>query len=296
MRFLRRLVPIVAGLGLVASTFAGCEWPEGTRFVDRVYTETQIEVHRNILYRETTDYLGQPKQLYLDIYEPRRPEDGEQPSDQAPETRSERPVMMWMFGGAWVLGNRGTMANHSMDSARRGYVAINIDYRIRTIGADIIAAAWDAYDDVVAAVQWIKDHAAEYGIDADAIVAGGISAGGINAMHLLYAPGQRPTGPTESPIAGGVAISGLSFIGPQGIDPPSIMHQGTADPITPYATARTTCDEAVANGSECNWFGYEGGTHGLAGQAAQVQDDTALMIFERILWPQGYRPEFPNED
>jgi acetyl esterase/lipase len=282
MRFLRRLVPLVAGLGLVASTFAGCDWPEGTRFVDRVFEESQIEVRRDIVYRSTTNYLGQPVDLKLDVYLPRD------------DDRSERPVMMWMFGGAWVLGNRGTMASHSMDSARRGYVAVNIDYRIRAIGADIIAAAWDAYDDTLVAVQWIKDHADEYGIDPDAIVAGGISAGGINAMHLLYAPGQRPNGPSESPIAGGVAISGLSFIGPQGVDPPSIMHQGTADPITPYDTARTTCDQAIANGSECNWFRYEGASHGLVGQTAQVQDDTALMIFERVLWAQGYRPEFPN--
>lgn len=283
MRFLRRLVPAIVGLGLVASTVAGCEWPEGTRFVDRVYAESEIEVTTDVVYRNTTKFDGTPVALELDIYEPRD------------DTRSERPVVVWMFGGAFLIGERGQMAGYSMDSARRGYVAINIDYRTRGIGGDVIAGAWDAYEDVLAAVAWIKAHAAEYDLDPDAIVAGGVSAGGITAMHLLYAPGQRPGGPTESPIAGGVAISGLSFIGPTGVDPPSIMHQGTADPITPYDSARVTCDEAIAAGSECNWYGYEGANHGLIGHVAEVQDETALMIFERILWPQGYRPEFPNE-
>lgn len=282
MRLLRRLVPAVVGLGLLASSLAGCDWPETTRFVYRVYDEDEIQVTRDIIYRRTTNWQGVPVELKLDIYAPRD------------DTRSERPVMMWMFGGAWLIGNRGTMASHSMDFARRGYVSVNIDYRIRAIGEDIIGAAWDAYDDSVAAVQWIKDHAAEYDLDPDAIVAGGISAGGINAMHLLYAPGSRPTGPTESPIAGGVAISGLSFAGPSGVDPPSIMHQGTNDPITPYAQAEVACNEARAAGSECNWFRYEGAGHGLPGLSAQVLDTTALMIFERVLWKQGYRTEFPK--
>jgi acetyl esterase/lipase len=277
MRFLRRLVPALLGLALLASS-AGCDWPEGTRFVDRVFTE--VEVTEGVSYRSTTNFRGEPVDLKLDIHEP------------VGDTREERPVVMWMFGGAWVFGERGQMTGFANDSAMRGYVGVTIDYRIREPGADIVASAWDAYDDAVAAVQWLKDNAAEYRIDPDAIVAGGISAGGINAMHLLYAPGTR--GPAESPIAGGVAISGLSFAAPSGVDPPSIMQHGTVDPITPYNSAKTTCDEAVAAGSDCSWIEYEGAGHGLFDHLTEVQDSTALLIFERVLWNQGYTAEFPN--
>lgn len=274
MRALRRLVPALVGMALLATGITGCEWPEGTRFVDEVFTD--IQVTEGVLYRSTTTFDGQPVDLRLDIYQPRG------------DTREERPVVMWMFGGAWVFGNRAQMANYARDSAERGYVGVTIDYRIRSGGGDIVAAAWDAYDDAVAAVAWLKEHAGEYGLDPDAIVAGGISAGAINAMHLLYAPGTR--GPATSPVAGGVAISGLSFAAPSGVDPPSIMHHGTVDNIVPYAAAQATCTGAVNAGSECNWLEYENAGHEIgATQVAQIQETTATLVFERVLWGLGYR-------
>jgi acetyl esterase/lipase len=283
MRALRRLVPAVVGL-VLATSLGGCDWPEGTRFVHEVFTgQNEIKVHENIVYRSTTTFDGRPIDLKLDIYEPTRDE-----NVSNHDTRRERPVVMWMFGGAWVFGNKDQMDAYARDSAERGYVGVTIDYRIRSAGADIVAAAWDAYDDAVAAVDWLKAHAGEYGLDPDAIVAGGISAGAINAMHLLYAPGTR--GPATSPVAGGVAISGLSFTGPTGVDPPSIMFEGTADAIVPYSAAKNTCTQATNAGSECNWHEYEGAGHeiGLT-RSGEIQQITATLIFERVLWGQGYR-------
>ena len=46
-------------------------------------------------------------------------------------------MLMWMFGGAWVFGNKGHMATFAEDSARRGYVGVSIDYRIRPGATDI---------------------------------------------------------------------------------------------------------------------------------------------------------------
>jgi acetyl esterase/lipase len=276
----RRFMAALGGLVLLASaSVAGCEWPEGTRFVDHVFDE--VDITRDVVYRSTTAYNGVPVDLRLNVYQPRG------------DTRAERPVVMWMFGGAWIFGDRNQMEAYAIDSARRGYVAVTIDYRIRFLQwldtAGTLAAAMDAYDDAVAAVAWLKEHAGEYGIDPDAIVAGGISAGAINAMHLLYAPGTR--GPETSPVAGAVAISGLSFVTPSGIDPPSIMHHGTADAIVPHGSATTTCNAAKAAGSECNWLEYEGAGHEIgATRGLEIQETTADLIFERVLWPLGYRP------
>jgi len=52
-------------------------------------------------------------------------------------------------------------------------------------------AAFDAYDDAVAGVEWLKANAATYGIDANVIIGAGYSAGAINALNLLYLPGSR---------------------------------------------------------------------------------------------------------
>jgi acetyl esterase/lipase len=274
MRALRRLLPALLGVALLVTGLSGCDWPEGTRYVHRVFEQT--EPVQTEVYRTTTTFDGQTVELELDIYEP------------AGDRLQERPAVMWMFGGAWIFGSKEQMTAYAVDSALRGYVGVTIDYRIRSGGGDIIAAAWDAYDDAVAAVAWLKEHAAEYGIDPDAIVAGGISAGAINAMHLLYAPGTR--GPETSPVAGAVSISGLSFVTPSGIDPPSIMHHGTNDPIVPHSSATTTCNAAKAAGSECNWLEYQGAGHEIgATRGLEIQETSADLIFERVLWGLGYR-------
>lgn len=273
LRRLRRLAPVVAAVGMLA-TAAGCEWPEGTRYVDEVFDE--VEVTSDIVYRTTTTHDGQTIDLMLDIYEP------------VGDSAQERPAVFWMFGGGWTSGNRDQLAGYAEDSARRGYVGVTIDYRIRPGGGDLIAAAWDAYDDTVAAADWLIDNASDYRIDPDAVVAGGYSAGAINALNLLYAPGTR--GPEESPAAGAVSIAGVSFVGPSGERPPAIMHHGTADNVVSYESGRGTCDTALETGNSCDFLAYEGGDHFIAfSQMEAIQEDSARLIFERVLWPLGYR-------
>jgi acetyl esterase/lipase len=279
MRALRRLLPALLGLGLLASTLGGCEWPDGTRYVDVVFDDVQIT--RDVVYRRTTTWQGQAIDLRMDIYQP------------AGDTVAERPAVMWMFGGAWVAGDRGQMTSFATDSARRGYVGVSIDYRIRPGGGgDILAGAMDAYDDAVAAAQWLRANAAQYRIDPDAIIAGGYSAGGINALNLLYTPGTR--GPATSPVAGAVAVAGLSFNEPTAGDPPALMHNGTNDAIVPYDSSRATCDGARRVGDKCRFYPYEGAGHEIAfTQQALILERTADFIFEIVLVPMGYRATVP---
>lgn len=270
MTTLRRLLPAVLGVAMLATTLTSCEWPEGTRYVHEVFTE--VDVISGVTYRTTTSNTGDPVDLKLDIYEP------------AGDTEDERPVVMWMFGGAWQYGDRNQLASYAQDAARRGYVGVTIDYRIwEGSGFDLVVASNNAYEDTVAAVEWLQDHAAEYDLDADAVVAAGYSAGAINALHALYRP-------SSSPAAGAVAIAGMSFNGPTAGDPPSIMFHGTDDTTVPYATAEGTCNQSQDAGNVCRFVPYEGHGHLIA---FQQQDDieakTADFIFEEVLWPLGYR-------
>jgi acetyl esterase/lipase len=269
-------VPVLAAAAVLA-TAAGCEWPEGTRYVDEVFGE--VEVTRDIVYRTTTTHEGETVELKLDIYEP------------VGDTAAQRPAVFWMFGGGWTAGDRQQLSSYAEDSARRGYVGVTIDYRIRPGGGDLIAAAWDAYDDAVGAADWLKANASDYRIDPNAVVAAGYSAGAVNAMNLLYAPGTR--GPEESPVAGGVAIAGLSFVSsPDEPRPPAIMHHGDADPIVPYDSGLGTCNDARDAGNTCDFLTYEGGDHFIAfTNIEEIQQETAHLIFERVLWPLGYRIE-----
>jgi acetyl esterase/lipase len=276
MRGARRLAVLAFAVGLLGAGLSGCEWPDGTRFVDEVFAD--VDVTTGVVYRHTTTHDGEPIDLELDVYQPRG------------DARAERPVVFWMFGGGWTRGDRNQLADYAQDSARRGYVGVTIDYRIRPdgLGDDVLGAAVDAYDDAVAAAQWLEGHAADYRIDPDAIIAGGYSAGAVNALNLLFMPGFR--GPATSPVAGAVAISGVSLAPPTAGDPPAIMHHGTADDTVPYDSARATCDQTLAVGNVCEFVTYEGGDHFIvSSERDDIQASSAHLVFERVLWPLGYR-------
>jgi predicted esterase len=271
MKTMRRLVPAVLGVALLASTLASCEWPEGTRYVDHVFDE--YDATSGVSYRTTTTYTGQTIDLKLDIYEPQG------------DTVDERPVVMWMFGGYWQYGNRQQMAAYAQDSARRGYVGVTIDYRIRSSdGFDLVGAADDGYEDAVAALQWLHDHAEDYDLDPDAIVAAGYSAGAINALHALHRP-------AETPAAGAVAIAGMVFTPLRADRGASIVFSGTDDTLVPHATAQSQCAQSRDLGNQCLFVPFEGEGHLIgATRAAEIQEQTAHLLFEEVLWPLGYRP------
>ena len=272
MKTMRRLVPAVLGVALLASTLTSCEWPEGTRYVDQVFDA--YDTTAGVTYRTTTTHTGAAIDLKLDIYEP------------SGDTASERPVVMWMFGGSWRFGNRQQLAAYAQDSAKRGYVGVTIDYRIRSSeGFDLVAAANDGYEDAVAALEWLRDHAAEYRLDPDAIIPAGYSAGAINALHALHRP-------ADTPAAGAVAIAGFMFTPVSPDRGASIVFSGTNDTIVSHAVARDQCAQSRDAGNVCRFVVYEGADHliGLT-QAADIQEQTAHLLFEDVLWPLGYRPE-----
>jgi len=270
MKTMRRLVPAVLCVALMASSLASCEWPEGTRYVDLVYSE--VKVTTAITYRSTTTYTGQPIDLKLDIYEPQG------------DTVAERPVVMWMFGGYWQAGDRNQLSAYARDSARRGYVAVTIDYRIRAReNFDLIGAANDGYADAVAAIDWLQDHAADYRLDPDAIVPAGYSAGAINALHALNRP-------ADTPAAGAVAIAGMNFSPIKDDRGSTIMFNGTQDTLVPHATSRDQCAQAHSIGNGCRFVSYQGGHEIGATQSADIMARTADFVFETILYPLGYRP------
>lgn len=100
--------------------------------------------------------------LYLDIY--RR---AELPSEPL-------PVVLFVFGGGWVMGDRNQLQH--LDLLRlveRGYALVTSDYRYST---DAIFPA--LIHDVKAAIRWIRANASNQGLDPDRIAILGPSAGG----------------------------------------------------------------------------------------------------------------------
>jgi acetyl esterase/lipase len=117
-------------------------------------------------------------------------------------SRSPRPCVVVIHGGSWVSGNRldgGTKRWLNDWLAELGYAVASIDYRLSP------QFQWPAQrDDVLAATWFLREHAAELGIDADRLVLLGRSAGGQIATAAAYAeeiPGVRGIvniyGPTD---------------------------------------------------------------------------------------------------
>ena len=117
-------------------------------------------------------YRGRRK---LDIYLPKDTEPGER-----------RPAIIHVHGGAWMIGSRKEQGVPLLGHlAANGWVGFNVDYRLSP------KSAWPAHiEDVEHAVEWVREHADEYGVDPDFIAITGGSAGGhLTALAGLTIPG-----------------------------------------------------------------------------------------------------------
>jgi acetyl esterase/lipase len=83
------------------------------------------------------------------------------------------PLVVLVHGGGWRTGDRAEMAPLAARLAARGYAAATVDYRLS--GQALYPAA---IDDVKLSITWLKEHAAQFGIDPKRVAVGGGSAGG----------------------------------------------------------------------------------------------------------------------
>lgn len=94
-----------------------------------------------------------------------------------------RPVIIYLYGGNWVAGEKAEFAFVGAALARRGFVAVVPDYRIYP------EARWPMFlQDNAAAVRWAWDHAASFGGDPSKLVLMGHSAGADDALSLAVEP------------------------------------------------------------------------------------------------------------
>ena len=114
---------------------------------------------------ENVSYGSCDKWHLLDLY---RPKDAE----------GKLPVLLNIHGGAWVYGDKKVYAPYCMYLATQGFAVVNASYRLapkHTFPAPL--------EDVGAMVEWVVDHAEEYGLDVSNLFFVGDSAG----AHLATA-------------------------------------------------------------------------------------------------------------
>lgn len=96
-------------------------------------------------------------------------------------------VLVFVHGGAFVRGDKQTSTeiygNVLYWFARRGYVGVNIEYRLAP-EATFPAGA----DDVALAMAWLHEHAVDYGGSAEKLFLVGHSAGGTHVASYAFDP------------------------------------------------------------------------------------------------------------
>ena len=131
----------------------------------------------------------------------------------APKDAANRPVVLFVHGGAWLFGDKdmlGLYRGVGRFFARHGAVAVCINYRLAPE-----AKHPDQVMDVARAFAWTRAHARAYGGDPDRILLCGHSAGGHLAALLatdetyLKNPQLGLTDKDGAALKGVMAASGI---------------------------------------------------------------------------------------
>ena len=244
---------------IIITTSISLLFPQNTRYLDEVFDEvikTEDVVYGNapdlpfiFLFEWNTVDID----LNMDIYEP------------AGDTLTSRPAIIFMHSGSFFAGSNEAddMVELSIASAKRGYVAISMEYRL---GLNILSAysgeraVYRGVQDASAAIRYIREFHEDLGIDPNKIFIWGSSAGSFIGLHLAFSEDdERPEstyGGSSDPDLGCIDCEGNDYLhnskpnalvscwGAIGdldwIDGnnqiPTILFHGTLDPIVPFET------------------------------------------------------------
>ncbi len=161
------------------------------------YITTSVSKTNNFTYR-TAAHLNSPyvnensttsSAVTCDIYRP------------TGDTFTNRPAVIVAHAGAFALGSKNNLDVKDLcDSlARKGYVAISINYRkgysiLDNVALHSTRAVYRAIQDGKAAVRYFRANASTYGIDASKVYWVGSSAGAIIGLNSVYLDdSERPT-------------------------------------------------------------------------------------------------------
>ena len=238
--------------------------------------------------------FGEHPRQKLDVYAP-------------PRKGGVKPVLVFLYGGAWNDGDKDIYGFAGAALASRGFVTVIPDYRLYP------EVRYPTFlQDNAAAVRWARDHAAEFGGDPNRIVLMGHSAGAYNASMLALDPrwlreaglpagavkawaglagpydflplddeatirtfGEAPDLPSTQPVN---AVSGD--------DPPAFLATGAADERVAVRHTTTLASRMEAAGAEARTRIYPGVGHvGLVlalaapfrGRAPLLQEASAFL-------------------
>jgi para-nitrobenzyl esterase len=170
------------------------------------------------------------------------------------------PVLVWVHGGAFMVGSGGQPTYEGASLARQGMIVVTLNYRLGKFGFLAHPALTQAIPDeplgnyglmdVLAALKWVQTNIKAFGGDPHKVTLAGQSAGGAAVYDLM-----------SSPLAAGLFSK-------------AIVESGVfSSPATPFATA-----EAAGAAAALTWDPNAKDAAALRKlSAAQVQGDGAAL-------------------
>ncbi|MFS8070364.1 MAG: carboxylesterase/lipase family protein, partial [Byssovorax sp.] len=148
--------------------------------------------------------------LYLNVWSPRL------------EATAKLPVMVWIYGGAYIIGSGGLPIYDGRPFAAKGAVVVSINYRLGCLGffkhpkleaetaADKVKLNNFGLLDQIAALEWVNRNIEKFGGDPGNVTIFGQSAGARSVLALY-----------SSPLITGREAKGL----------PQLFHKGIAQSV-----------------------------------------------------------------
>lgn len=214
--------------------------------------------------------FGDDPRLKLDIWTPKQ------------HPAAPLPVVIFLYGGGWVDGDRGEYGFAGRAFAAQGFVTIIPDYRL------VPEVRFPTFiEDAARAVRWVRDHVAEFGGDPRRINLSGHSAGSyIAAMLSLDRHYLSDAGVDPAIIRAAALLSGpydfYPFTEQRGRDalgnwprpretqpttfvrrdaPPMLLMHGTADTVVQPRNSRRLAEALTAAGASAELKLYPGKSH-----------------------------------
>src|SRR3954447_20696480 len=172
--------------------------------------ETQAQdVKRDIPY-------GSHERQVLDVY--------------APSGAKGRPVVFWIHGGGWQVGDKSDVQVKPKVFVEKGFVFVSTNYRLLP-AVDMGSIVRD----VAKSIRWVHDHIAEYGGDPDRLLVMGHSAGAqLAALVCIDDRYLKDEGLSLSIIKGCVPVDGDTFDVPAIIETAETRRRAHGQPQAKY--------------------------------------------------------------
>jgi acetyl esterase len=233
----------------------------------------------------------------------------------------DHPAIAFFHGGGWFSGSPSEFHEACVRYARKGFITFSFHYRlsVKEDGSiphpDITPV--ECVKDARSAMRWIREHADEYQIDPQKIVACGQSAGGQLALSTaLFDHVNEPGDNLEvSPVPNGIVLYSATanlmeawadrLLGERREEiwsispyhnlesglPPTIAFHGEEDCMVPFWTVRFFERKTLELGNDYILVPYEGRKHYLGDgddQYGRYYDEEILKRTDDFLLEHGF--------